>query len=68
MLASQIVFWLCAALIVWTQLGYALVLFAVARVVAPAAACHAIASRGARPGAQPIIGLARRFACRRRSR
>ena len=38
MLALQIVFWLCAALIVWTQLGYALALFAVARVLAPAAA------------------------------
>lgn len=38
MLALQIVFWLCAALIVWTQLGYALALFALARVLAPAAA------------------------------
>jgi len=37
-LALQIVFWLCAALIVWTQLGYALALFALARVLAPAAA------------------------------
>jgi glycosyltransferase involved in cell wall biosynthesis len=37
-LALQIVFWLCAALIVWTQLGYALALFAVGRVLAPAAA------------------------------
>jgi glycosyltransferase involved in cell wall biosynthesis len=37
-LALQIVFWLCAALIVWTQLGYALALFAVARLFAPAAA------------------------------
>ncbi len=38
MLALQIVFWLCAALIVWTQLGYALALFALARVIAPASA------------------------------
>ena len=38
MLALQIVFWLCAALILWTQLGYALALFAVARLLAPAAA------------------------------
>jgi glycosyltransferase involved in cell wall biosynthesis len=36
-LALQIVFWLCAALIVWTQLGYALALFAAARLFAPAA-------------------------------
>jgi cellulose synthase/poly-beta-1,6-N-acetylglucosamine synthase-like glycosyltransferase len=34
-LALQIVFWLCAALIVWTQLGYALALFAAARLFAP---------------------------------
>jgi cellulose synthase/poly-beta-1,6-N-acetylglucosamine synthase-like glycosyltransferase len=37
-LALQIVFWLCAALIVWTQLGYALALFAAARLFAPGAA------------------------------
>jgi hypothetical protein len=37
-LALQIVFWLCVALIVWTQLGYALTLFAAARLFAPAAA------------------------------
>ena len=37
MLALQIVFWLCAALIAWTQLGYALALFAAARLFAPAA-------------------------------
>jgi Glycosyltransferase like family 2 len=37
-LALQIVFWLCVALIVWTQLGYALALFALARVIAPSAA------------------------------
>jgi glycosyltransferase involved in cell wall biosynthesis len=37
-LALQIVFWLCAALIVWTQLGYALALFALDRVFAPTAA------------------------------
>jgi len=35
-LALQIVFWLCVALIVWTQLGYALTLFAAARLFAPA--------------------------------
>jgi glycosyltransferase involved in cell wall biosynthesis len=31
-LALQVIFWLCAALIVWTQLGYALALAAVARL------------------------------------
>ncbi len=36
MLVVQIVFWLCAALIVWTQLGYALALAALARLRAPA--------------------------------
>ena len=34
----EVVFWLCAALIVWTQLGYALTLFAAARLFAPAGA------------------------------
>jgi glycosyltransferase involved in cell wall biosynthesis len=37
-LALQIVFWLCAALIVWTQLGYALALSVIAPLFAPAAA------------------------------
>jgi glycosyltransferase involved in cell wall biosynthesis len=37
-LALQIVFWLCLALILWTQLGYALALFVLARVFAPTAA------------------------------
>jgi hypothetical protein len=37
-LALEIVFWLVAALIVWTQLGYALALFAAARLLAPASA------------------------------
>ncbi|HXM86939.1 MAG TPA: glycosyltransferase [Solirubrobacteraceae bacterium] len=32
MVALEIVFWLCAALIVWTQLGYALALAALARL------------------------------------
>jgi glycosyltransferase involved in cell wall biosynthesis len=31
-LALQVIFWLCAALIVWTQLGYALALAALARL------------------------------------
>jgi cellulose synthase/poly-beta-1,6-N-acetylglucosamine synthase-like glycosyltransferase len=37
-LALEIVFWFCAALIVWTQLGYALALAAAARLFASAAA------------------------------
>ena len=41
MLALEIVFWLCAALIVWTQLGYALALAVLVRL------------RGARPSAPP---------------
>jgi hypothetical protein len=32
LLALEIVFWLCIALIVWTQVGYALALALVARV------------------------------------
>ncbi|HEX4484465.1 MAG TPA: glycosyltransferase [Solirubrobacteraceae bacterium] len=32
MIALEVVFWLCAALIVWTQLGYALALAALARL------------------------------------
>ncbi len=33
--AVEIVFWLCAALVVWTQLGYALALFAIDRLRRP---------------------------------
>jgi cellulose synthase/poly-beta-1,6-N-acetylglucosamine synthase-like glycosyltransferase len=36
--ALEIVFWAAAALIVWTQLGYALVIMALARILAPAPA------------------------------
>lgn len=35
MLALEIVFWLCAALIVWTQLGYALALALAVRLLGP---------------------------------
>jgi cellulose synthase/poly-beta-1,6-N-acetylglucosamine synthase-like glycosyltransferase len=35
-LALEILFWLCLALIVWTQLGYALALAILARVLTPA--------------------------------
>jgi len=34
-LALEVLFWLCAGLIVWTQLGYAAVLAGLARVLAP---------------------------------
>jgi cellulose synthase/poly-beta-1,6-N-acetylglucosamine synthase-like glycosyltransferase len=37
-IALEVIFWLCAALILWTQLGYALALAAWARLLAPAAA------------------------------
>ncbi len=40
MLAVAIIFWLCAALIVWTQLGYALALALVARLRPSATAAH----------------------------
>lgn len=39
-LALEIVFWLCAALIVWTQLGYALALSVLARLSPRAAAAR----------------------------
>ena len=45
MLALQVVFWVCAGLLVWTQLGYALVLAVVVRL---------------RPGAVPGQSLERR--------
>ena len=63
-LALQIVFWLCAALIVWTQLGYALALAALARVVAPPLPRHANARRGAPTGAEPIKILTPGKRCR----
>jgi glycosyltransferase involved in cell wall biosynthesis len=44
-LALEICFWLCAALVVWTQLGYALALAAVARLRRPAAGV---------PGMEPL--------------
>jgi len=50
--ALEVLFWLCAALIVWTQLGYALALAAVARV-RPAAS----APRPAPAGMPPMLSL-----------
>jgi cellulose synthase/poly-beta-1,6-N-acetylglucosamine synthase-like glycosyltransferase len=55
-LALQIIFWLCAALIVWTQLGYALTLAALARLRSRSAPARSAGSgrstaRGAATGA-----------------
>ncbi|MGA7705642.1 MAG: hypothetical protein WB998_12190, partial [Solirubrobacteraceae bacterium] len=36
MAVLQVLFWFCAALIVWTQVGYALVLAFLTRLLAPA--------------------------------
>ncbi len=56
--ALEIVFWLAAGLIVWTQLGYALAIAGLARILAPApqAAVATRERRGRRParaGANP---------------
>jgi len=50
--ALEVLFWLCAALIVWTQLGYALALAAVARVRRAASA-----TLPAPAGAAPMLSL-----------
>ena len=36
MVVLEVLFWICAALIVWTQIGYALVVAVLARLLAPA--------------------------------
>jgi cellulose synthase/poly-beta-1,6-N-acetylglucosamine synthase-like glycosyltransferase len=51
--ALEVVFWLSVALIVWTQLGYALALAAIARVLAP----RAPAPSSATPAAPPSLSL-----------
>jgi cellulose synthase/poly-beta-1,6-N-acetylglucosamine synthase-like glycosyltransferase len=53
--ALEIVFWLAAGLIMWTQLGYALALALIARVFARRVAVHAAASVGA--GSLPSLSL-----------
>ena len=50
MVALEIVFWLCAALIVWTQLGYALALAALARLRAGAMTAPPRTHDGRSPG------------------
>jgi len=53
MVPLEVLFWICAALIVWTQVGYALVLALLARLVAPAP--EAPAERDARTGIPPSL-------------
>ena len=49
MLALEIIFWVCAGLIVWTQVGYALALAAVAALFARAPGSHSAAPAGPLP-------------------
>jgi glycosyltransferase involved in cell wall biosynthesis len=58
-LALQIVFWTCAALILWTQAGYALALAALAGVKAPANNVRSPGRGGAEqdPPSLPVVTL-----------
>jgi len=51
-LALEIVFWLCVALILWTQLGYALALALLARLLARAHPARALARAGDAEGGE----------------
>ena len=51
MTVLEVIFWLCAALVVWTQLGYALALAALARLLPRRE------RRGPAPGALPVFSL-----------
>jgi cellulose synthase/poly-beta-1,6-N-acetylglucosamine synthase-like glycosyltransferase len=53
MVILEVLFWICAALIVWTQVGYALVLAVLARFVAPAP--EASVEGDARTGIPPSL-------------
>lgn len=53
MVVLEVLFWICAALIVWTQVGYALVLVVLARLVAPAP--EVSVDRDARTGIPPSL-------------
>ncbi len=55
MLALEIVFWLCVALIVWTQIGYALALAALARVGGRARDTPAPLAAGQEPALSLVI-------------
>ncbi len=58
MLVLEILFWLSAALIVWTQLGYAAALAGLARLFRPAAAYSVDPSAvGAVAGGLPSLSL-----------
>src|ERR1700733_14794690 len=59
MTALEIAFWLSAALIVWTQVGYALVLAAIARLFRPAAPHSAVGplAASAVAGGPPSLSL-----------
>jgi cellulose synthase/poly-beta-1,6-N-acetylglucosamine synthase-like glycosyltransferase len=60
MLVLEILFWLSAALIVWTQLGYAAVLAVLARLFVPAASPSAVgpsSSAGVVDGGLPSLSL-----------
>ena len=48
--ALEICFWVCVGLIVWTQIGYALALAALAAVLAPAKGTRRASSRRSRSG------------------
>ncbi len=55
MLALEIVFWLCIALIVWTQIGYALALAVLARVRGRGRARPALLLAGREPALSLVI-------------
>ncbi len=63
--ALEILFWVAALLIVWTQLGYALFIAGLARVVAPAPAAGA--TTRARPRRRPARAGAHPFPARSRA-
>jgi cellulose synthase/poly-beta-1,6-N-acetylglucosamine synthase-like glycosyltransferase len=55
--ALEIVFWVCAGLIVWTQLGYALALALLARVLRRGAGSASDTRAGIAPGPAPALSL-----------
>jgi cellulose synthase/poly-beta-1,6-N-acetylglucosamine synthase-like glycosyltransferase len=56
-LALEVLFWLCAGLIVWTQLGYAAALAALARVLPAAASASRERTRRSPEGGAPKTSL-----------
>ncbi len=55
--ALEIVFWVCAGLIVWTQLGYALALVLLARVFGRGSGSGGTAPANSAPGPPPALSL-----------